>query len=133
VKVIKGGIAKYGITNPVFKSSPLEPTYSSYMIFEGISVDEAGTQHYLDVHIAYRRACLNAIEYLKKFGYTGAQAYAILGTAPVEGRISGIVDIPNACATLAIPTEIFDFDITPSATGPSASSVPAGTDLAVAT
>jgi len=132
VKVIKGGIAKYGITNPVFKSSPLEPTYSSYMIFEGISVDEAGKQHYLDVHIAYRRACLNAIEYLKKFGYTGAQAYAILGTAPVEGRISGIVDIPNACATLAIPTEIFDFDITPSADGPSASSVPAGSDLAVA-
>jgi len=132
VKIIKGGIAKYGITNPVFKSSPLEPTYSSYMIFEGISVDEAGKQHYLDVHIAYRRACLNAIEYLKKFGYTGAQAYAILGTAPVEGRISGIVDIPNACATLAIPTEIFDFDITPSADGPSASAVPAGKDLAVA-
>jgi len=133
VKIIKGGIAKYGITNPVFKSSPLEPTYSSYMIFEGISVDESGTQHYLDVHVAYRRACLNAIEYLKKFGYTGAQAYAILGTAPVEGRISGIVDIPNACATLAIPTEIFDFDITPSAAGPSASSVPAGADLAVVT
>lgn len=133
VKIIKGGIAKYGITNPVFKSSPLEPTYSSYMIFEGISVDESGTQHYLDVHVAYRRACLNAIEYLKKFGYTGAQAYAILGTAPVEGRISGIVDIPNACATLAIPTEIFDFDITPSAAGPSATSVPAGADLAVVT
>ena len=133
VKIIKGGIAKYGITNPVFKSSPLEPTYSSYMIFEGISVDESGTQHYLDVHVAYRRACLNAIEYLKKFGYTGAQAYAILGTAPVEGRISGIVDIPNACATLAIPTEIFDFDITPSADGPSATSVPAGADLAVVT
>jgi formamidase len=132
VKIIKGGVAKYGITNPVFKSSPLEPTYSSYMIFEGISVDESGKQHYLDVHVAYRRACLNAIEYLKKFGYTGAQAYAILGTAPVEGRISGIVDIPNACATLAIPTEIFDFDITPTADGPSASSVPAGADLAVA-
>jgi formamidase len=103
------------------------------MIFEGISVDEDGGQHYLDVHVAYRRACLNAIEYLKKFGYTGAQAYAILGTAPVEGRISGIVDIPNACATLAIPTEIFDFDITPTADGPSATSVPAGADLAVVT
>jgi len=34
----------------------------------------------------------------------------------VEGRISGIVDIPNACCTLAIPTEIFDFDLRPSAT-----------------
>lgn len=45
-------------------------------------------------------ACLNAIEHLKKSGYMGEQAYAILGTAPVEGHISGIVDIPNACATL---------------------------------
>jgi hypothetical protein len=77
-----------------------------------VSVDEhKGEQHFLDATIAYRRACLNAIEYLKKFGYTGEQAYMILGTAPVEGRISGIVDIPNACATLAVPTGIFDFDI----------------------
>jgi len=131
VQVIKEGMTKYGIKNPVFQSSPLEPKYSSYLIFEGISVDESGKQHYLDVHVAYRMACLNAIEYLKKFGYTGVQAYAILGTAPVEGRISGIVDIPNACATLAIPTEIFDFDITPASAGPKRS-VPAGTDLAVA-
>jgi formamidase len=131
VQVIKEGMTKYGIKNPVFQSSPLEPKYSSYLIFEGISVDESGKQHYLDVHVAYRMACLNAIEYLKKFGYTGAQAYAILGTAPVEGRISGVVDIPNACATLAIPTEIFDFDITPVAAGPKRS-IPTGIDLAVA-
>jgi formamidase len=72
----------------------------------------------LDVHVAYRRACLNAIEYLKKFGYTGEQAYAILGTAPVQGHISGIVDIPNACATLYVPSEIFSFDILPNAKGP---------------
>jgi formamidase len=132
VNVIKEGMSKYGIKNPIFKSSPLEPGYSSYLIFEGISVDESGKQHYLDVHVAYRQACLNAISYLKKFGYTGEQAYAILGTAPVEGRISGIVDIPNACATLAIPTEIFGFDVRPSASGvlPKA---PAGADLAVVT
>ncbi|MEZ0274677.1 MAG: acetamidase/formamidase family protein, partial [Roseimicrobium sp.] len=78
----------------------------------------------------YRMACLNAIEYMKKFGYTGEQAYAILGTAPVEGRISGIVDIPNACATLWLPTEIFDFDIRPNADGPTIKVEP-GTDLAV--
>jgi formamidase len=132
VSIIKGGMAKYGILNPIFKSSPLEPTYNNYLIFEGISVDEDGKQHYLDVHVAYRRACLNAIEYLKKFGFSGAQAYAILGTAPVEGRISGIVDIPNACATLAIPTEIFGFDIMPGAGGPTPS-VPPGKDLAVVT
>ena len=104
VNLIKGGMAKYGIMNPIFKPSPVEPHYNDYLIFEGISVDEHGKQHYLDVHVAYRQACLNAIEYLKKFGYTGEQAYAILGTAPVEGHISGIVDIPNACATLWLPT-----------------------------
>ena len=74
---------------------------------------------------------MNAINYLKKFGYTGEQAYAILGTAPVEGRISGIVDIPNACATLAIPTDIFSFNIKPTADGPVPGIKP-GTDLAKA-
>ena len=94
------------------------PTYNDYLIFEGISVDEQGKQYYLDVHIAYRQACLNAIEYLTKFGYTRAQAYAILGTAPCQGHISGVVDIPNACATLWLPTDIFDFDVMPCAAGP---------------
>jgi formamidase len=72
VDVIKGGMAKYGIKNPIFKPSPIVPTYNNYLIFEGISVDEAGTPHYLDGHIAYRQACLNAIEYLTKFGYSRA-------------------------------------------------------------
>jgi formamidase len=130
VDVIKGGMAKYGITNPIFIPSRCEPHFSEYLVFEGISVDEfTGTQYYLDAHVAYRRACLNAIEYLKKFGYSGEQAYMIIGTAPCEGRISGIVDIPNACATLAIPTEIFDFDIKPSAAGP-VRGVPPGVDVA---
>ncbi|MDQ1634032.1 MAG: formamidase, partial [Frankiaceae bacterium] len=42
-----------------------------------------------------------------------------LGSAPIEGRISGVVDIPNACASLYLPTAIFDFDIRPSSSGPS--------------
>ncbi|HEX7126312.1 MAG TPA: formamidase [Thermodesulfobacteriota bacterium] len=118
VDLIKGGVAKYGMVNPIFKPGPVEPRYSEFLVFEGISVDEQGKQYYLDAHVSYRRACLNAIEYLKKWGYTGEQAYLLLSCAPAEGRISGIVDIPNACATLAIPTEIFDFDIRPSAQGP---------------
>ncbi|MEN9251243.1 MAG: acetamidase/formamidase family protein [Thermostichales cyanobacterium BF4_bins_65] len=114
VDLIKGGVEKYGLVNPIFKPGPVEPRYSEYLVFEGISVDEyTGQQYYMDVHIAYRRACLNAIEYLKKFGFTGEQAYLLLSCAPVEGRVSGIVDIPNACCTLAIPTEIFDMDILP--------------------
>ena len=118
VDLIKGGMAKYGIKNPIFKPSPIKPNYNDYLIFEGISVDESGTQHYLDVNVAYRQACLNAIEYMKKFGYSGRQGYSILGTAPVQGHISGVVDVPNSCATLWLPTEIFDFDINPSAAGP---------------
>lgn len=118
VSLIKDGVKKYGIKNPVFQPSALTPTYKQHLIFEGISVDEKGEQHYLDAHVAYRQACLNAIEYMKKFGYTAAQAYAILGTAPVQGHISGIVDIPNVCATVWLPTEIFAFDILPNAAGP---------------
>ncbi|WP_148260205.1 formamidase [Alicyclobacillus acidocaldarius] len=115
VDVIKGGMAKYGIVhNPVFEPGPMEPRFSEYLVFEGVSVDErTGEQLYLDAHVAYRRACLNAIEYLQRFGYTAEQAYMLLGVAPVEGRISGIVDVPNACCTLAIPTAIFDRDIRP--------------------
>lgn len=118
VEIIKDGMSKYGIRNPIFKPSPVTPRYDDHLIFEGISVDESGEQHYLDVNVAYRQACLNAIEYLKKFGYSGAQAYSILGTAPVQGHISGVVDVPNSCATLWLPTKIFDFDISPTADGP---------------
>jgi formamidase len=132
VDLIKDGVSKYGMVNPIFQPSPIEPRFAEYLIFEGISVDEhSGKQLYLDAHVAYRRACLNAIEYLKKFGYTAEQAYVILGTAPVEGRISGIVDIPNACCTLAIPTEIFEFDIRPNAAGPTRG-VPAGINVSAA-
>ena len=48
-----------------------------------------------------------------KFGYTDIQAYMILGSAPIEGRFSGVVDIPNSCATVYIPRRIFDFDVAP--------------------
>jgi len=114
VDLIKGGVEKYGITNPIFRASPYEPRYTNYLVFEGISVDEkTGKQLYLDATVAMRRACLNAIEYLKKFGYTAEQAYIILGAAPIEVRISGIVDIPNACVTLYLPTEIFERNILP--------------------
>jgi formamidase len=113
VDLIKGGVAKYGLINPIFKPGPVEPRHSEYLIFEGISVDESGKQYYLDAHVAYKRACLNAIEYLKKFGFTGEQAYLLLSSCPCEGRVSGIVDIPNACCTLALPTSIFEKNILP--------------------
>ncbi|MCD2195275.1 acetamidase/formamidase family protein [Actinomycetospora endophytica] len=120
VDLIKGGMETYGVsTNPIFMPGNVEPRYSEFLTFIGISVDhETDTNEYLDATLAYRRACLNAVEYLKKFGYTGEQAYLLLGSAPIEGRISGVVDIPNACCSLYLPTAIFDFDIRPSAAGP---------------
>jgi formamidase len=120
VDLIKGGMAKYGVTtNPVFMPGNVEPRYSEFLSFVGVSVDHpSNTNYYLDATVAYRNACLNAIEYLKKFGYTGEQAYLLLGSAPIEGRISGIVDIPNACCTLYVPTAIFDFDVRPNRAGP---------------
>lgn len=115
VEVIKNGMETYGVhKNPMFLPGRMEPTYSEFLTFIGVSVDHRdNTNLYMDATEAYRNACLNAIEYLKKWGYTGEQAYLILGTAPIEGRISGVVDIPNACCSLYLPTEIFDFDIRP--------------------
>ena len=120
VDLIKGGMETYGVTtNPIFLPGNVEPRYSEFISFCGVSVDHASDrQEYLDATLAYRNACLNAIEYLKKFGYTGEQAYTIIGAAPVEGRVSAVVDIPNACCSLYIPTEIFDFDVRPGAAGP---------------
>jgi formamidase len=120
VDLIKDGMNKYGVTtNPILIPGRVEPRYSEFLTFIGISVNETtGDNHYLDATIAYRRACLNAVNYLTKFGYSGEQAYLLLGSAPIEGRVSGVVDIPNACCSLYLPTEIFDFEIKPSMAGP---------------
>lgn len=59
--------------NPIFEIGPVEPRFSEWLVFEGISVDESGRQHYLDATVAYKRAVLNAIDYLFKFGYSKEQ------------------------------------------------------------
>jgi formamidase len=120
VDLIKDGMNKYGVqANPMLIPGRVEPRYSEFLTFVGISVHEtSGENHYLDATIAYRRACLNAIEYLKKFGYSGEQAYLLLGSAPIEGRLSGVVDIPNACCSLYLPTAIFDFEVRPAKEAP---------------
>ena len=115
VNVIKGGMDKYQIKkNPAFKPISLLPNYNDYIVFEGISVDEfSGEQTYLNANTAYRNACLNAIEFLKTRGFTGEQAFMLLGSAPVQGTVAGIVDVPNSCCTIALPREIFKGDIMP--------------------
>ena len=119
VDLIKGGMATYGVSeNAIFMPGITDPQYSQWLAFSGTSVTLSGEQHYLDSHLSYQRACLHAIDYLMKFGYSDIQAYMILGAAPIEGRLSGVVDIPNSCSTVYIPTAIFDFDVRPSASGP---------------
>lgn len=118
VDLIKGGMEKYGVAeNAIFMPGRRDPQYSEWLAFSGISVElESGKQRYLDSQLAYERACNHAIDYLMKFGYSDVQAYMILGAAPIEGRFSGVVDIPNSCATVYIPTEIFEFNVRPSIT-----------------
>ncbi|VAI50942.1 unnamed protein product [Triticum turgidum subsp. durum] len=124
-EIIRGGMKEYLTpvgpsplhVNPIFEIGPVEPHFSEWLVFEGISVDESGKQHFLDASVAYKRAVLNAIEYLSRFGYSKEQVYILLSCCPCEGRISGIVDAPNAVATLAIPTVIFDQDIKPKRLG----------------
>ncbi|MFV0372664.1 formamidase [Microbacterium sp.] len=119
VDLIKGGMDTYGVTeNAIFMPGRVDPRFSEWLAFSGTSVTLDGEQRYLDSHLSYQRACLHAIDYLTKFGYSPEQAYLLLGAAPIEGRLSGVVDIPNACATVYLPTSIFDFDVRPSASGP---------------
>jgi formamidase len=119
VDLIKGGMDTYGVKeNAIFMPGIVDPRFSEWLAFSGTSVTLDGEQKYLDSHLSYQRACLHAIDYLAKFGYSREQAYLVLGAAPIEGRLSGVVDIPNSCSTVYLPTSIFDFDVRPSAGGP---------------
>ncbi len=101
------------IGNENYQAS-MKKLFNEYLVFEGVSVNEfSGKQTYLDANIAYRNACLNAIEFLKTQGFTGEQAYMLLGSAPVEGHLAGVGDIPNSCCTIALPKDIFTKDILP--------------------
>ncbi|RMZ79643.1 hypothetical protein DV737_g3325, partial [Chaetothyriales sp. CBS 132003] len=118
--VIKGGQEKLGMKggkSPIYIPGPVQPQFSPgrMLYFEGFSVDENGKQHYMDATVAYRQSCLRVIEYLKRYGYDDYQVYLMLSCIPIEGHIAGIVDIPNACTTLGLPMDIFDFDISPGA------------------
>ncbi|KAK7739234.1 hypothetical protein SLS62_011279 [Diatrype stigma] len=128
-KVIKNGVADLGLKSPIYIPGPVEPQFGPgrYIYFEGFSVDEHGKQHYLDMTVAYRQTCLRTIEYLRRFGYSDYQIYLLLSCAPIQGHVAGIVDIPNACTTLGLPMDIFDFDISPSAPAPVKGALDMGT------
>ncbi|KFA45883.1 hypothetical protein S40293_09505 [Stachybotrys chartarum IBT 40293] len=115
-KVISNGMADLGLKSPIYIPGPVEPQFGPgrHIYFEGFSVDSHGKQHYMDVTTAYRQTSLRCIEYLRRFGYSDYQIYLLLSCALVQGHVAGIVDIPNACTTLGLPMDIFDFDISPS-------------------
>jgi len=117
--IIKGGIEKFALKQPIFLPSPIDPLYSAKLVFEGISVDYHGDgkQYNMDATVAYKQAALNAIAYLMKIGYTREQAYLLLSAAPVESHVGAVVDSPNACVTLALPLGIFEHDILPKPEG----------------
>ncbi|KAL0936710.1 formamidase [Colletotrichum truncatum] len=116
-KVIKNGVADLDLKSPIYIPGPVEPQFGPgrHIYFEGFSVDEHGKQHYMDVTVAYRQTCLRVIEYLRRFGYSDYQIYLLMSCAPIQGHVAGIVDIPNACTTIGLPMDIFDFDISPAA------------------
>jgi formamidase len=114
VELVPQGVERLQISGPVLEPSPLGRGYADHLTFQGVSVEEDGSQHYLDTIVAYRQACRNAIRYLERYGYTGEQAYMLLAAAPVEGRLSCLLEHPNVCTTLSLPKAIFDFPLEPS-------------------
>jgi len=80
VEIIKGGVESMGWSIPMFKTTQWSPHFTDYLGVWGISVmNSSGKRINNGRAIAYRRACLNAIEYLKKFGYNGpSKAYRLL-------------------------------------------------------
>lgn len=115
--LIKGGMNQYKTSMPFFKPGRLGPNYSEFLTFEGISVED-GRNYYMNATVAYRQACLNAVNYLQQaMGWTGEQAYLFLGAAPIEGRVGGIVDIPNSAVSISIPLSIFDRNLLPETAG----------------
>jgi formamidase len=81
VDLMKGRVARYAMT-PYFKPGLVEPRYSEFLTFIGISVYDEGNNRYLDTTLAYRQACLSAIGYLSKLGYAREQTYLLLSAAP---------------------------------------------------
>jgi len=96
--IMRGGMKKYltpmGPTplhvNPIFELSPIDGSrwFSEWLVFEGLSIDENGKQHFMDATIAYKRAVLNCIEYLSKFGYSKEQ---VCGPLQLTSRNESIV------------------------------------------
>ncbi|GAA5982079.1 hypothetical protein JCM5350_000637 [Sporobolomyces pararoseus] len=113
--VIKGGIEKLKLKQPIYLPSPVDPFYSQHLTFQGLSVDVHGdgAQYSMCATTAFKQAALNTMSYLTNLGYTLEQSYLLLSAAPTEAHVAALVDVPNACVTLSLPPQIFDRNILP--------------------
>ena len=108
VDLIKGGMSTYGVSeNAIFMPGNVDPHYDEWLAFSGTSVTldgRAAVPRLASGVPARVPAChrLPAEVRLQR-----QQAYMILGSAPIEGRLSGVVDIPNSCSTVYIPDRDF--------------------------
>lgn len=70
LSVLKNGMEELCAKSPIYIQGAVEPQFGPGRIltFEGFSVDESGTQHYMDATIAYRQTVLRCIEYMRKYG-----------------------------------------------------------------
>lgn len=114
VRVVKDGVSRLGLTAPMYQTSPAEPSYPNKLVFTGLSVHD-GQQRDRDGLTAYRNASWAAMAYLQKQGYSYEQAYVILSAAPVETKVVATANQPNFVVSVALPLDIFEFDIHPRA------------------
>jgi formamidase len=98
VDLIKGGMETYGVSeNAIFMPGRVEPQFSEWLAFSGTSVTLDGEQRYLDSHLSYQRACLHAIDYLVKCGYTPSRPTCRWAPRPSKGACpgpSGLTPVP---------------------------------------
>lgn len=85
------------------------------LITTGMSIDESGELHYMDVSLAVRRALSEMVDYLaQQRGFSRAQAQVIVSVA-ADLRVSVVNNPPTVVAAVALPLDVFESE--PESTG----------------
>jgi formamidase len=89
------------------------------LITTGMSIDEDGREHYLDVSIAARRALIEMTDHLvQERDFSLGQAQAIVSVA-ADLRISVVNNPPTIVVCAALPLDIFETGSPPAGESPS--------------
>jgi formamidase len=103
VSVRKGGGVRWTPRCPVIVGTDSD---DCRLVTMGIPVDEAGTNHDLDLSLAMRNALLDMVSYLTdERGYSLSQAYA-LTSATVDLHITEAVNHPNVLVSAVLPLSV---------------------------